>query len=222
MKTNMMQLSKFLTWSVTGDGYVGYSKNNKNAHYSISRSPEHKDYLEVIASKFTGLQDCNVRIDTYQRKDNGKIVLDLRTSSHPVFSRVRERQYINNHKVIDPHQVTMLDWEAAAFLYMDDGSLCVNNKGSLITRISTCAYSYPEQEFLRKYFIEKLGVIWNVNRTGNGLWQLNLAKQSRDIWFENITPYIVDSYKYKLPEFLQKETPRSGDDLVYVARTDNR
>ena len=63
MKINMMQLSKFLAWSVTGDGYVGYSTNNKNAHYSISRSPEHKDYLEVIASKFIGLQDCNVRID---------------------------------------------------------------------------------------------------------------------------------------------------------------
>jgi hypothetical protein len=215
MKTNMMQLSKFLTWSVTGDGYVGYSTNNKNAHYSISRSPDHKDYLEVIAGKFTGLQDCNVRIDEYTRKDNGKTVLDLRTSSHPLFSRVRERQYIENHRVIDPHQVTMLDWEAAAFLYMDDGSLCVNNRGSLITRLSTCAYSYPEQEFLRKYFIEKLGVIWNINRTGKGLWQLNLAKQSRDIWFTNITPFIVDSYKYKLPEFLQKETPRTGGDFVY-------
>ena len=214
MKTNMMQLSKFLTWSVTGDGYVGYSTNNKNAHYSITRSPEHKDYLKVIANKFIGLQDCSVRIDTYTRKDNGKVVLDLRTSSHPIFTRVRERQYIENHRVIDPHQVTMLDWEAAAFLYMDDGSLCTNNKGSLIVRLSTCAYSYPEQEFLRKHFIEKLGIIWNINRTGKGLWQLNLAKQSRDRWFDGIRSYIVDSYKYKLPEFLQKETPRTGDDLV--------
>jgi hypothetical protein len=213
MKTNMMQLSKFLTWSVTGDGFVGYSTNNKNAHYSIQRGPEHKDYLEVIANKFIGLQDCNVRIDSYTRKDNGKDVLDLRTSSHPLFSRIRERQYILNHRVIDPHQLTMLDWEAAAFLYMDDGSLCVNNKGSLITRLSTCAYSYPEQDFLRKTFIEKLGVIWNINKNGS-TWQLNLAKQSRDVWFKNIEPYIVDSYNYKLPEFLQKGTSRTDDDLV--------
>lgn len=217
MKTNMMQLSKFLTWSVTGDGYVGYSTHNKNAHYSITRSPEHKDYLEVIANKFIGLQDCSVAIKEYVRQDNDKTVVSLRTTSHPIFTRVRERQYIDNHRVIDPHQVTMLDWEAAAFLYMDDGSLCVNNKGSLITRLSTCAYSYPEQEFLRKYFIEKLGVIWNINRSGRGNWQLNLAKQSRDIWFEGIRQYIVPSYRYKLPEFLQKETPRTGGDLVYYA-----
>jgi len=217
MKINMMQLSKFITWSVTGDGYVGRSTHNKNAHYSIQRSLEHRDYIEAVASKFAALQDCEVRIDEYVRQDNKKAVIDLRTNSHPVFSRVRDRQYINNHKVIDPHALTLLDWEAAAFLFMDDGSTCYNNKGSTIVRISTCAYSYGDQELLRKAFIEKLGVIWNINRNGN-YWQLNLAKQSKDTWFNGILPYMVDSYFYKLPESLQKETPRTGDDLVYLTK----
>lgn len=213
MKINMMQLSKFISWSVAGDGYVGYSANNKNAHYSITRSPEHKDYLEVVANKFIGLQDCKVRINEYVRKDNGKTVLDLRTTSHPICSRIRDRQYIQGHRVLDPHQMTLLDWEAAAFLFMDDGSTCYNNKGSMIVRLSMCAYSYAEQELLRKVFIEKLGVIWNINRNGN-TWQLNLAKQSKDKWFENIEPFITDSYRYKLPESLQKETSRTDGDLV--------
>lgn len=215
MKINMMQLSKFLTWSVSGDGYVGYSTHNKNAHYSIQRNPKHKDYLEVIANKFIGLPEFNIKIDEYVRKDNGKTVLDLRTNSHPIFSRVRERQYILNHKVIDPHQLTMLDWEAAAFLFMDDGSTCYNDKGSMIVRLSTCHFSYGDNELLRKAFIEKLGMIWNINRIRN-LWQLNLAKQSKNKWFDKIYPYIVNSYKYKLPEFSQKETSRTDDDLVYV------
>lgn len=210
-----MQLSKFLTWSVSGDGYVGYSTHNKNAHYSIQRNPKHKDYLEVIANKFIGLPEFNIKIDEYVRKDNGKTVLDLRTNSHPIFSRVRERQYILNHKVIDPHQLTMLDWEAAAFLFMDDGSTCYNDKGSMIVRLSTCHFSYGDNELLRKAFIEKLGMIWNINRIRN-LWQLNLAKQSKNKWFDKIYPYIVNSYKYKLPEFSQKETSRTDDDLVYV------
>ena len=216
MKTNMMELSKFLKWSVCGDGYVGYSTHNKNAHYSISRDPVHKDYIDVIANKFIGLQDCVVRLDTYIRKDNHKTVLDLRTSSHPIFTRIRERQYIQSRRVIDPHMLTMLDWETTAFLYMDDGSLCVNNKGSLITRLSTCAYSYFEQEALRKAFIEKLGIVWNINKNGN-TYQLNLAKSSRDLFFKKIKPYIVPSYNYKLPEFLQKETSRTDDDLVCMA-----
>lgn len=213
MKINMMELSKFVKWSVCGDGCVSYATHNKNAHYSITRSPEHKDYIEVIANKFIGLQDCSVTISEYTRKDNNKMVINLRTSSHPIFSRIRERQYIHNHRVIEPHMLTMLDWEAAAFLFMDDGSLCKNNKGSLITRISTCAYSYHEQEALRKNFIDKLGIIWNINRTGS-LYQLNLAKQSRDKFFDNIYEYIVPSYYYKLPGFLKKEAPRTGDDLV--------
>ena len=221
MKTNMMQLSKFLTWSVSGDGYVGYSTNNKNAHYSITRSKEHKDYLDVIANKFIGLQECNVKIDEYVRKDNNKLVLDLRTNSHPIFSRVRERQYIQNHKLLDPHQLTLLDWVAAAFFFMDVGYSCYYNKGSMIVLLSTCHFSYGDIELLRKAFIEKLGMIWNINRNGN-VWQLNLAKQSKDEWFDKITPYIVDSYKYKLPESLQKETSRTDGDLVYIGSSPDR
>lgn len=213
MKINMMQLSKFLSWSVAGDGFVGRSTHNKDAHYSVTRSPEHKDYIEAVANKFYGLQDCKVRVDEYIRKDNGKTVVDLRTTSHPIFSRIRDRQYIQGHKVIDPHQLTLLDWEAAAFLFMDDGSTCYNNKGSMIVRLSTCAYSYAEQETLRIAFIKKLGMIWNINRNGD-TWQLCLAKQSRDKWFENILPFMVESYYYKLPKSLQKETSRTDDDLV--------
>lgn len=218
MKINMMQLSKFLDWSVAGDGYVGYATHNKNAHYSIQRDPKHEDYLSVIADKFIGLQDCEVVISTYTRRDNNKQCMSLRTGSHPLFTRIRERVYADNRRVIDPHQLTTLDWEAASFLYMDDGSLCVNNKGSLIVRLSTCGYTYGEQLLLRQAFIERLGVVWNVNRTGRNMWQLNLAKASRDLWFDNIRPYIVQSYAYKLPESLQKETPRPGDDLVYLTK----
>lgn len=218
MKINMMQLAKFLDWSVTGDGYVGYAAHNKNAHYAIQRDPRHKDYIEMVANKFVGLQDCVVSLSEYVKKDNNKTVIALKTNSHPVFTRTRERLYSDNRRVIDPHQLTTLDWEAAAILYMDDGSLCTNQNSNLIVRLSTCAYTYGEQELLRKAFIEKLGVVWNINRTGRNKWQLNLAKSSRNKWFDNITPFIVESYKYKLPESLQKETPRTGDDLVYLAQ----
>jgi hypothetical protein len=216
MKINMMQLSKFISWSVCGDGYVGYAAHNKNCHYSISRDPVHKDYLQVVSSKFDGLQDCKVVFDDYLRKDNNKSVSEVRTTSHPIFSRIRERQYMNNRRVIDPHQLTLLDWEAAAFLYMDDGSLCFNNKGSQIVRLSTCAYTWAEQLQLRQAFVEKLGVVWNVNRTGKNLWQLNLSHNSKEKWFDGIREYIVPSYEYKLPESLQKVASRTDDDLVYL------
>jgi len=122
----------------------------------------------------------------------------------------------------------MLDWEAAAFLFMDDGSTCYNTKGSMIVRLSTCHFSYGYNELLRKAFIEKLGIIWNINRNGN-LWQLNLAKTSKDEWFDKISPYfdkispyIVESYNYKLPEFSQKETSRTDGDFVYVGSSPDR
>lgn len=198
MKVNMMELSGFIKWSVAGDGYVGYATNNKNAHYSIERLAGHKDYIEVVASKIAGLQDCTVNVREYKRKD-GKDIVTLRTTSHPLFSRVRSRQYIDNHRVIDPHMLTVLNWERMAFLYMDDGSLCYNGKGFMIVRLSTCAYSFPEQQALVGAAREKLGVQFSINRAAGGRYQLNLLRSSHSKFFENIEQYIVQSYGYKLP-----------------------
>lgn len=203
MKINMKELSKFIKWSVCGDGYVGYATHNKVAHYSIERLIEHEDYILTIADKFKGLQDCDVNITKSTRKDNGKTMIRLNTSSHPIFSRIRERQYIKGHRVIDPHMLTVVDWEALAFLYQDDGSLCYNSKGGSIVRLSTCSYSYHEQLALRHTFLDKFNLCFNVNKAGKGLYQLNLAKKDQAKFFDGIFPYMVWSYFYKLPESLQ-------------------
>lgn len=198
MKPNMFEISKFVKWSVVGDGCVSFATHNRNAHYSITRSPQHFDYVELIRSKLEPLPDCSITISEYTRKDNNKQVISLRTSSHPLFTRVRRRQYIGNHRVLEPHLFTMLDWECLAFLYMDDGSLCFNNKGFPVVRISTCAYSYPEQMELRRQILERLGICFNVNSAGSGRYQLNLRKKDFEKFFEGVQPFMVESYKYKL------------------------
>lgn len=207
MNTNMMECSKFIKWSVAGDGCVSYATHNKNAHYSITRSPEHLDYIEAVANKISKIPDVEVVLSRYVRKDNDKEVLSLRTNSHPIFTRIRNRQYVGNHRVIDPHMLTVVDWETLAYLYMDDGSLSYNNKGTPVVRISTCAYSYFEQYALRKAFAEKLDVVFNVNKVSKGLYQLYLSTKSHDKFFRGIKPFIVKSYAYKLPLYLQEEAP---------------
>lgn len=207
MKTNMLAASRFIKWSVFGDGYVGRSTHNKDAHYSISRHPQHRDYFEVIKGKLEVIPNVSVSMKEYTRKDNGKPVLALRTSPHPIFSRIRDRQYIQGHRVLEPHMLTTLGWEELAYLYVDDGSLCYNTKGSSIVRISTCAYSYSEQMDLRRTLIEKLGVCFNVNKARKGMYQLNLAKKDQLKFFLGIQPYIPPSYHYKLPASLQEDAP---------------
>lgn len=202
MKTNMMELSKFIKWSVCGDGFVGYATHNKDAHYAIQRAPKHKDYIDYITNKLSTLPDCKINIKQYTRKDNNKEVIQLTTSSHPLFTRVRERQYIQNHRVIEPHMLTLIDWECLANLYFDDGSLCYNSKGTPIVRISTCAYSYPEQEALRRLFIDRFNLCFNINKASKGLYQLSLRVKDQDNFFAGLQPYKLSSYNYKFPEFL--------------------
>lgn len=214
MKINMMELSKFVKWSVAGDGYVGRSTHNLDAHYAITRLEEYKDYIDLIANKIDSFGLVKVNVDSLVRKDTGKRTYTVRTGSHPLFSRVRDRQYINGHRVIDPHMLTLIDWEALAFLYQDDGSLCYNNDGRPIVRLSTCSYSFFEHQALRKALIENMGLTFNINKAAKGRFQLNLSTKDMPKFFDGISNFVVDSYKYKLPESLQKGTPRTGDDLV--------
>lgn len=207
MKTNMYVASRFIQWSVAGDGYVGFSTNNRDAHYSISRDPKHADYIGLIQGKLEVIPNVSVSVSEYVRKDNGKHVLSLRTSSHPIFTRIRQRQYINNHRVIEPHMLTTLGWEEMAYLYADDGSITYTNNGSQVVRVSTCAYSHPEQMELRRTIIERLGVCFNVNKASRGLYQLNLARKDHDVFFERIKPLLPLSYHYKLPASLQEDAP---------------
>jgi hypothetical protein len=110
--------------------------------------------------------------------------------------------------------LTLLNWEWMTLWYQDDGSLTYNINGTPIVRLSTCAYSYPEQEVLRRVIQEKLGVCFNINRTNRGLYQLNLRRADHEHFFNHLHPFVVPSYYYKCPLSLQKEAPRTGDDLV--------
>lgn len=225
MKTNMLELSSFVKWSVAGDGAVSNATNNRNAHYAISRLPRHWDYIEQIKQKLSSLPDCSIRTTEFTRKDNGVTIVQLTTASHPLFSRIRKRQYVNGHRVLDPHMMSVVNWERLAYLYQDDGSLVYNTKGSSIVRISTCAYSYYEQMALRKCFIEKFGLCFNVNKTGRKgkhTYQLNLRKNDQEKFFENIFPYCVKSYHYKFPASFQEEASQVDDDLVCLCSNTER
>jgi hypothetical protein len=208
MKNNMMELSKFVKWSVTGDGYVGRATHNLDAHYAITRLAEYKEYVELIASKLES-DLFKIRIEEYQRKSTDKTQYTLRTTSHPLFSRIRDRQYIDGHRVIDPHMLTFLDYEMLSFLYQDDGSLCYNKGGTPIVRLSTCSYSFFEHEALRRAFMEKLELCFNINKCGDR-FQLNLAGKDMNKFFDGIHKYILPCYSYKLPGSSPKETSKNG------------
>lgn len=212
MKNNMMEFSKFVKWSVAGDGFVGRATHNLDAHYSITRLEEYKEYTDLIASKLDSSL-FKVRVEQRTWPKTGKVSNVLRTTSHPLFSRVRDRQYIEGHRVIDPHMLTMLDYECLAFLYMDDGSLCYNKDSRPIVRLSTCSYSYAEHESIKKALQEKLDLCWNINKCGHR-YQLNLATKDMSKFFDGIHKFIVPCYYYKLPDSLQKETSGTDDDLV--------
>lgn len=176
-------LTKIVASCVMGNSEVK-SAEKKVAFLELNKPEVHLDYLTHLQ---TILQDItSVRI-----KDN-----ILKTSNHPFFKKFRERCYLYSRKVIDPHYLTLLDWEMVSFLYMDRGSF------SKIVEINTNLYSYGDNILLKRAIKEKLGIEFNIkdDRSNSGALQYKMVLRKRDanIFMENIEKFVVPSYMYKI------------------------
>lgn len=203
------ELVKHVSFMIMGDG--GVYRHNKNGngdyHFMMNMKKSNEDYIQRCAdvlSNITGIRITEPKISTadgYNRKPQ----LTLVSSTHPFFTKMRERIYVENYKSIDVHALNLLDYEAFSYLYMSDGSYSCRNAEKIprgksdehrIT-LNMKRLSYGDQFILKKALKEKLDLEWNINRNGK-YYVLRLRAKDVNKFIENITPYIVPSFQYKL------------------------
>lgn len=198
--TDKKELVKLLSYLVMGDGSVHNNGGTKNCVFSISATEDHEDFIlwckrvvENVTSSKVCLQD---------REPPRRNLFKLQTLSHPFFNDLRERIYVDSYKSIDPHALKLMDWQAIAILYMCDGCLGkhVREGGavSFTTTLNLCRLSYGDQLLLKKAIKDKLGLEWNVVKTGGKYYTLRLRAKDHNKFMEGVEPYILDSFKYKL------------------------
>lgn len=220
---NNEYLTKIVAASLLGDGHVSIPPDGSiNAHYILSQISEHKDYVDFIAAKLSKV--TNVRIQTSQPKVTDtmkapKEQLRLITRVHPFYTKFRNRMYPNGHKVIDPHYLTLIDFEFLAILYQEDGTIVQTTHKKGYQRkeafICTLSFSYADNMLLSKAIYEKTGIITSVHKhhsKGKIYYKLYLSSKTLDKFMSGIEPYIVDTFRYKLFERLAPLN--KGDDIV--------
>lgn len=238
-------ITKIIAASLLGDATIEKDKrySNGNASFSINQIVDHKDYVELLQSILEPITTAPIYFVDKSRQTHimgittvCKDQLKLRTSRHPFFNSFRERMYINGRKVIDPHYLTLLDWEFLAHWYMQDGYMSAywskkNNKRYACYTVGLCTnnFSYPEQMFLRAKLKETLNLDWNVTKDGKN-YRLKLSAQHIPYFIENIKQFIVPSFVYKvdyvyhdkkLLSLVERMTPEKGDDIVWSVRKMN-
>lgn len=206
MNMDKKRLTKLVSYMATFDGgiYVPHKKkvdSKVNCQFILNMRKENEDYVLWVKSVMEEITGVSI----YERPDyntdgyNRKPQLRLETNRHPFFTKIRERVYIDSHKVIDPHMLKMMDEEALAIIFMCDGGVSLDNRHkNPHARVSlhTKGFSYADNMALSKAIYDKVGVITNVNRHGK-YYYLNVATKSHKDFYYNIKPFVCSSFNYK-------------------------
>lgn len=191
-RTDAKELTKLVSFLVMGDG--GVYMAGKNAYFVMTQREEHLDFVEYAADILQNVTGTRI---TAWRRDRWR----LETRAHPLFTRLRERVYTGGYRGLDPHALKLLDWEAAAILYMSDGS-CSPVRGGQANpgwrvALNLKRLSYGDQLLLKRALEEKRMGAWNIRRH-NQYTYLSLATRHHALFLEGVAPFIVPSYRYKL------------------------
>lgn len=207
---NEKQLSKLLYYFSGFDGGVYYS--GKEARYVMNMRKENLDYVHWVQETIGEFTSSHI-FDVKQR-DNREPLICLTSKTHPKFTQIRERLYLPcGRKVIDPHQLTLMDAEALAIIFMADGGSSVEKDKYPEIKLHTKGYSYADNLALSKAIFEKTGIRSNVNRH-NRYYFIRVASKDIESFIRVTLPYIKNSFMYKF----ERLTPVLGDDIVCAIR----
>ncbi len=194
--------SKRLYYFSTFDGGLYVTGKCTNAKFIMNMREENKDYIEKVQQT---LEDAGIGTRLYDRKDYNtdgytrKPQLRLESKTHPKLTTIWERVYIDGHKVIDPHMLTMLDEEALSIIFMADGGRYVDPRCNATPAYSlhTKGFSYGDNFLLKKALKEKLDLEFNVHRHSK-YWFLTLRSKDSEKFEQLVGPHVLSSFGYKL------------------------
>jgi len=203
--TDKKQLVKLISYMSTFDGglYVvnrkDRSNKNVNAQFIMNMRAENLDYIkwvQTVLENITGTElvlrkDYNT--DGYQRATQ----MRLYSKRHPFLTKIRDRIYIDNHKVIDPHMLKLMDAEALAIIFMTDGSSKLAQGKYPDISLSTHGHSYADNMSISKAIYDKLGIRSNINRNKQ-YYYLRIKSSDVQLFIDTVLPYMKESFLYKL------------------------
>lgn len=215
---------KYIVAFTYGDGYLGF--RGKNCRFEANNIIDNQDYInwrKEILSEITGVNTYNI----LDGRGGRKVLVKTYTQSHPIFTKVHSRMYLNGKKVIDPHYLKLMDWETLAIWYMDDGSIRPNirhykDKTYYCTptpNLATNCFSYGDNFLIKKAIKEYLGIEFNIgkhslNKNGEQTYILNLLSSSFERFIEGVKPFILPSFKYKLNPYEKLLPEREDDEMI--------
>lgn len=199
---NKKELVKLLSYIVMGDGGVYLGVKSKNAYFAMNMVVDNKDFILWCKSIVEEVTSCS--ISKVDKGENRRLQYTIRSKSHPLFTTLRDRIYVDKYKSIDVHALKLLDFEALAILYMCDGSLHSYKRENIGMKkfshdvtLNLKRLSYGDLFLLKKALKDKLDLEWNINKQGKYFY-LRLRSKDIDKFMAGISKYVFNSFGYKV------------------------
>lgn len=186
------------------DGYLGYfGSGTRNASLVINMLKVHEDYmlkvrlaLEEVPVGYSISEPVPYSKDGFIRQQQTR----LQSHSHPIFTKIHDRMYINGRKVLDPHMLTLMDAEMLAIAFMADGSRYVDKRwedSKPSYRLHLNDWSYGDLMLLKRSLKDTFGL--EVNTRKKGLrYDLAVPNAYSNLFEEIIDVHVLPSFQYKL------------------------
>lgn len=176
-----------------GDGNIyKVNKRNKNACFTTSHSPSQRLYSIHIATVLIrlGARLHYIHCKTPDSRNN-KLYESyiVRLTPSNFFTELQKIFYKDGIKIIPDYIYNYFTVESLAYQYMDDGSkMCGTYK------IATNCFSIPDLQKFQYFLLTK----FNLKTTIHSDHGIYIRKESAERFKALISPYIIDSMKYKL------------------------
>lgn len=198
-------LTKVVAASLLGDGCVHTPPEYVNCVYSTAKTIDHQDYIDWLSERLGQLTTIKTnRVISSKYIANAKDQIHLRTRALPFYTKFRQRMYGTGVKCVDPHYLTLLDWEFMAIWFQEDGNLSTRfrkNCYEMQAKIATMNFSYGDHLLLARAIKEKLDIPAHIrpitSQRGERQYILTFRRKFIPKLLDGMAPFIVPSFQYK-------------------------
>lgn len=192
--------------TILTDGWIELQKGAVNARLGFQQSVNNKELFDWWKNEFSSIITEPVR-DKMQTApgSKGKLFLQhsIRTLSHPDLTNFHTLFRPNGVKKLIPkvsELLLYLTYETFAIMLMQDGS--VKSKDSKGMELHTMCFSFESVARLAIALREKLNIWCHPTkevRDGKETWTLYISGESFDIIEQQVKPFMLPSFVYKIP-----------------------
>lgn len=201
--TMTKDLNKRLYAYAMFDGCLHFMGGSTNACLIVNMWQDNEDYIDKVIQTLEEVPVGYTKILPYiYVKDgfNRKQQVSLQSKSHPILTKIHSRIYIDGHKVVDPHMLTMMDEEMLAIAFMADGGRYVDTRWNNTTpsyRLHLNSLSYGDLMLLKASLKKTFGLESNIRKKGNK-YDLAIPHFHSELFEEIVKDHILPSFQYKV------------------------